>query len=353
MTIKVFGMEGFNTYDTEAQVMEGAFNSNSGTSIIVVGGGHHTGNSLDMDRSSIGPNTPIDPAWGCMFSFSFKLMEPQGGGTTDTKLMFFKLQKGSAANGLAAKFMHVGITPEGHLIVEDHSAYPVPPTTITVPYALAYGSGVTWHTCCCTWRLAGSGSLILKVYINDQLLVEMPFSSTASLIYPAVGYVQSHIQIDNLSYLYEELSTEPVPVPAHSLAVETLLPTGDTTQADFAGDYTGVDDPYGYHDGDGSTIGSNNVADASEFALAPLSYTPALIYAVQPQIAFKLDNPNVAGVYFKYQLTTGGATNFAGDGANYVVRFGPAAQQDPDGNPWTATSVNDVRVGVKYNAPVV
>lgn len=130
--------------------------------------------------------------------------------------------------------------------------------------------------------------------------------------------------------------------------IHTLLPDANTTQADWTGSYTDIDDSFGSSDGDTTYISTTTLNNKSEFDLENLPESPTTIHAVQSVIEARKTDAGTKGVT-QYIDSNGTRENGAEFGA--AETYGSHTKvhkQNPSGSvAWTESAINALKVGVE------
>lgn len=204
----------------------------------------------------------------------------------------------------------------------------------------------TWHHIEYQVHLNASGTGILTVDGVEVVNVSGDFlESTQANVFQLVGD-STHQWFDDVVYR-DDASTYPALLGEHK--IHTLLPSGDTAQADWAGGYTDIDDPlYATNDGDTTYISATTLNDKSEFGLGGLSESPSEVHAVQVTTDARKTDAGTKALT-SYLDSSGGR----GDGTEFSVSETYSSrtdihETDPNGSiPWTTSAVNAVEVGVE------
>jgi hypothetical protein len=203
-----------------------------------------------------------------------------------------------------------------------------------------------WHHIEVEADLNASGSS--AVYVDGILAVSATsdFTDTGQTYASLSFYGDDGTNTVDDIVVQTDASTQPTKLGVHK--IHTLLPDGDTAQADWTGSVTDVDDPIGSADNGTSVITTSTLNHKSEFDLASLPVTPTVIHAVQTVVVASKSAAGVIGL--KQHVDSNGiedaSAEFSAPLDTYRINTN-IHPLNPDGSvAWTETTVNAVKVGV-------
>lgn len=204
----------------------------------------------------------------------------------------------------------------------------------------------TWHHIEVCMEIAAAGTW--SVYI-DGILVVTATGDFIDILYTytsIVFYGDSGVNILDDIVVQTDSSSQPLTIGEHK--IHTLLPSADTTQADWTGSYTDVDDPAGSSDGDTTYISTTTLNNKSEFDLGNLPESPTTIHAVQSLIEARKTDAGTKGVthYIDSNGTRENGTEFGA--AEAYSSHTKIHEQNPNGSiAWTESAINALKIGVE------
>jgi len=204
-----------------------------------------------------------------------------------------------------------------------------------------------------------SGSGHGEVRVNGVNVLDVPsadFLEGTGNAYVLFGHGSGGDTTFTLDYddIYIETSPTTRPVSKGDVRISTLLPDGDTAQADFtplAGSgFSNIDDALGT-DGDGDTtyISTATVGHKSEFDMENLPVSPLAIVAVSTKMRASKTDVGAASVrsYVDSSGTEAAGVTHAPMDSVYNLKS-DVFETDPNtAGVWTEASVNAVKLGVE------
>lgn len=204
----------------------------------------------------------------------------------------------------------------------------------------------TWHHIECQIQHATSGTVnifvdgVLALTVAAQDFLESSNDTTMFLVGAAVGHIFDDwvVQFDAVAH--------PALLGEHR--IHTLLPDGNTAQADWTGVFTDIDDPFGSDDGDTTFINTTTLNNKSEFSVANLPVTPTTVFAVQDTVVARKTDSGTKGVtpYIQSGVTREDGVEF-GTSETYTTKLTMHELNPDTASAWTGTTVNAVLLGVE------
>ncbi len=213
-----------------------------------------------------------------------------------------------------------------------------------------------WHYVELQVSRAVAPSGVFKVYVNGTLVLDVTGDTQESTASGAfhIGAVGTADALHYFDDVYISSDASALPSVYGDVKIETLLPDGDTAQADWTPlsgtGFSNIDDALGTNgDGDTTYISDTTLNNKSEFDLGNLSETPTTIAAVSHSSRHsKTDSGTIE--YTPYIDSAGtesaGTATAPADGAYGMVS--DVYELDPNtAAAWTTSGVNALKSGVE------